>query len=157
MNINLTLIAQAVSFAAFIWFTVRFIWPPLLHAIEQRQKQIADGLAAAEQGKQALAVSARQADVEIAKARGRSAEIVGQAEKRSAQMIEEAKIAAQEAGNRELAAAKAEIEQETSRAREALRDQVAALVVAGAEKILRREVNAQAHADLLGQLRQDLR
>ena len=118
---------------------------------------IADGLAAAEQGKQALAVSARQADVEIAKARDRSAEIVGQAEKRSAQMIEEAKIAAQEAGNRELAAAKAEIEQETSRAREALRDQVAALVVAGAEKILRREVNAQAHADLLGQLRQDLR
>lgn len=157
MNINLTLIAQAAAFAVFIWFTVKFIWPPLLNAIEQRQKQIADGLAAAEQGKQELSLSAKQADVEIAKARDRSAEIVGQAEKRAAQMIEEAKIAAQEAGGRELAAAKAEIEQETSRAREALRDQVAALVVAGAEKILRREVNAQAHADLLGQLRQDLR
>lgn len=157
MNINLTLIAQAVAFAVFIWFTVKFIWPPLVRAIEQRQKQIADGLAAGEQGKQALANSAKQADVEITKARDRAAEIVGQAEKRSAQMIEEAKATAQEAGNRELAAARAEIEQETSRAREALRDQVAALVVAGAEKILRREVNAQAHADLLGQLRQDLR
>jgi len=157
MNINLTLIAQAVAFAVFIWFTVKFVWPPLVRAIEQRQKQIADGLAAGEQGKQALASSAKQADMEIAKARDRAAEIVGQAEKRAAQMIEEAKATAQEAGGRELTAARAEIEQETSRAREELRDQVAALVVAGAEKILRREVNAQAHADLLGQLRQDLR
>ncbi len=157
MNINLTLIAQAVSFAVFIWFTVKFIWPPLIRAVEQRQKQIADGLAAGEQGKQSLAASAKQAETEISKARDRAAEIVGQAEKRAVQMIEEAKSAAQEAGSRELAAAKAEIEQESSRAREALRDQVAALVIAGAEKILRREVNAQTHADLLGQLRQDLR
>ena len=157
MNINLTLIAQAIVFAVFIWIAVKFIWPWLLGKIEQRQKQIADGLAAGEQGKQALALSAKQAEVEIAKARDRSAEIVGQAEKRAGQMIEQAKVAAQEAGGRELAAAKAEIEQEASRAREALRDQVAALVVAGAEKILRREVNPQAHADLLGQLKQDLR
>ena len=157
MNITVTLFAQALTFLAFIWFTKVFVWPHLLTVIETRQKKIAEGLAAAEQGKQALAASAKQAEVEIAKARDRATEIVGQAEKRAAQMVEEAKIAAQEAGGRELAAAKAEIEQETSRAREALRDQVAALVVAGAEKILRREVNVQAHADLLGQLKQDLR
>ena len=157
MDINLTLIAQAVAFALFIWFTASFVWPPLLKAIETRQKQIADGLAAAEQGKQALEVSSKQAGDELAKARARAGEITAQAEKRATQMIEEAKIAAREEGNREKIAAKAEIEQETSRAREALRDQVAALAVAGAEKILRREVNAQAHADLLGQLKQDLR
>jgi F-type H+-transporting ATPase subunit b len=157
MNINVTLFAQAVTFLAFIWFTKAFVWPPLLRAIETRQKKIADGLAAAEEGKQALEVSSKQAGEELAKARTRAGEITAQAEKRATQMIEEAKVAAREEGNREKVAAKAEIEQETSRAREALRDQVAALAVAGAEKILRREVNAQAHADLLGQLKQDLR
>jgi F-type H+-transporting ATPase subunit b len=156
MNINLTLIAQAVSFAIFIWFTVKFIWPPLLRAMEQRQKIIADGLASAEKGRQALELSAKQVDQDLAAARSRTAEIIGMAEKRAAQMIEEAKNAAREEGSREKLAAKAEIEQEVSRARESLREQVAALAVAGAEKILRREVNAQAHAELLTQLKKEI-
>ena len=156
MNINLTLIAQAATFAAFIWFTATFIWPPLMRAIEARQKQIADGLAAGEEGKRSLELSGRQAQEEIAKARQRAAEIVGQAEKRASQMIEEAKNAARDEGGREKAAAKAEIEQEVSRARETLRTQVAALAVAGAEKILRREVDAKAHADLLQAVQAEL-
>ena len=156
MNINLTLIAQAISFALFILFTVKFVWPPLMKAIEDRQKQIADGLAAGERGKQQLEASGKRADEEIGKARERAAEIVAHAEQRATQMIEVAKGAAKEEGNREKAVAKAEIEQEASRAREALREQVAALVVSGAERILQREVNAQAHADLLAQLKQEL-
>jgi F-type H+-transporting ATPase subunit b len=156
MNINLTLFAQAITFFAFILFTAKFVWPPLMRAVEARQKQIADGLAAAEQGHRSLEVSAQQASEEIAKARTRAAEIVGQAEKRVAQMIEEAKIAARDEGSREKAAAKAEIEQEVSRARETLRTQVAALAVAGAEKILRREVDAKTHADLLQAVQAEL-
>src|SRR6266581_8126624 len=153
MSFNLTLIAQAMAFALFIWFTVRFVWPPLLRAIEARQKTIADGLAAAEQGRKSLEVSTRQADDEIRKARERAVEIVSQAEKRVSQMIEEAKTSAKEEGNREKAAAKAEISQELSRAREQLRDHVASLAVAGAEKILRREVDARAHAQLLEEIK----
>lgn len=156
MNINLTLIAQAVAFAVFIWFTVKFVWPPLLRAIETRQKQIADGLAAAEQGKKSLEVSAKQAEQAIAEARARAADIVAQAEKRGSQMIEEAKNAAKAEGDREKAAAKADIQQEAQRAREQLREQVAALAVAGAEKILRREVDARAHADLLNSIKSQL-
>ena len=148
MNINLTLIAQAVSFALFILLTVKFVWPPLMKAIEERQKQIADGLAAGEQGKLAAE--------ETAKARTRAAEIVVQAEKRGQQMIEEAKAAAKAEGDRMLAGAKSEIQQEISSAKEALREQVAALVVSGAEKILQREINAQAHAELLNQLKREL-
>jgi F-type H+-transporting ATPase subunit b len=156
MSFNLTLIAQAVAFALFIWFTVKFVWPPLLRAIETRQKTIADGLAAAEQGKRSLEVSAKQADDEMKKARERAAELISQAEKRAAQMVDEARNAAKEEGNREKAAAKAEIEQQSTRAREQLRDQVAALAVAGAEKILRREVDAKAHADLLDSIKRQL-
>jgi F-type H+-transporting ATPase subunit b len=156
MNLNLTLFAQAATFALFIWFTVKFVWPPLLRAIETRQKTIADGLAAAEQGKRALEQSTRQADESISQARGRAAEVIAQAEKRAAQMIEEARNAAKEEGNREKAAAKAEIEQQVTRAREQLRDQVASLAVAGAEKILRREVDAKAHAELLDGIKKQL-
>ena len=156
MNINLTLIAQAVAFALFIWFTVKFVWPPMLRAIEARQKQIADGLAAAEQGKKSLESSSKQAEQAIQAARVRAAEIISQAEKRDAQMVEEAKVAAKAEGDREKAAAKAEIEQEAQRAREQLRDQVAALAVAGAEKILRREVDAKAHAELLDGIKKQL-
>ena len=156
MNINLTLIAQAISFALFILFTVKFVWPPLMKAIEERQKQIADGLAAGEQGKEQLEASGKLASEEMGKARARAAEIIAHAEKRDTQMVEEAKLAAKEEGNREKAAAKAEIEQEVSRARESLREQVAALAVAGAEKILQREVNVQAHAELLNQLKREL-
>jgi len=156
MSFNLTLIAQAVAFALFIWFTVKFVWPPLLRAIEARQKTIADGLAAAEQGRKSLELSARQAGEEIAGARGRASDIVAQAEKRAAQVIEEANVLVNAEGAREKAAAKAEIQQEVSRAREKLRDDVAALAVAGAAKILRREVDAKAHADMLDGIKKQL-
>jgi F-type H+-transporting ATPase subunit b len=156
MNINLTLFAQAIVFAAFIWFTVKFVWPYMLRAIETRQKTIADGLAAAEEGRRSLETSSRQAQDAISQARSRSAEILAQAEKRATQIVEEARAAAKEEGNREKAAAKAEIEQELTRAREQLRDQVASLAVAGAERILRREVDARAHADLLESIKRQL-
>ena len=156
MNINATLFAQAAVFALFIWVTVKFIWPHMLHIIETRQKTIADGLAAAEQGRRALETSTREADLEIKRARERAAEIIGQAEKRTAQMIEEARNAAKEEGNREKVAAKAEIAQEVTRAREQLHDRVASLAVAGAEKILRREVDAKAHGELLESIKRQL-
>jgi len=156
MSFNLTVIAQAVAFALFIWFTVKFVWPPMLRAIEARQKQVADGLAAAEQGKKSLESSSKQAEQAIQAARVRAAEIINQAEKRDAQMVEAAKAAAKEEGDREKAGARAEIEQQAQRAREQLRDQVAALAVAGAEKILRREVDAKAHAELLDGIKKQL-
>jgi F-type H+-transporting ATPase subunit b len=156
MSFNLTLIAQMLAFLAFIGFTAKFVWPPLMRAIAARQKQIADGLAAAEQGKRALELSTKQADESISQARTRAAEVLAQAEKRAAQMVEEARNAAKEEGNREKAAAKAEIEQQVTRAREQLRNQVASLAVAGAEKILRREVDTKAHADLLDTIKRQL-
>jgi F-type H+-transporting ATPase subunit b len=156
MSLNVTLFAQAAVFLAFIWFTVKMVWPHLLRAIEARQKNVAEGLAAAEQGRQSLETSRKQAEQAVQEARGRAAEILAQAEKRSAQVIDEAKNAAKAEGDREKAAAKAEIEQEVSRAREQLREQVAALAVAGAEKILRREVDAKAHADLLDGIKKQL-
>jgi F-type H+-transporting ATPase subunit b len=156
MNINLTLIAQAAVFAAFIWFTAKLIWPFMLRAIETRQKTIADGLAAAEEGRRSLETSSRQAEQALAEARGRAAEILAQAEKRAAQIVEEARGAGKAEGERELAAARAEIDQEVNRAREQLRHQVASLAVAGAEKILRREVDSRAHAELLQSIERQL-
>jgi len=156
MNINFSLFAQAIVFAALIWVTVRFIWPPLLRAIETRQKTIADGLAAAEQGRRSLETASRQAEDAVRQARNRAGEILAQAETRAAQIVDEARSAAKEEGNREKVAAKAEIAQEVTRAREQLRDQVASLAVAGAEKILRREVDAKAHADLLDGIKRQL-
>ena len=156
MNLTFTLFAQAAVFIAFVLFTKRFVWPYLLRAIETRQKTIADGLAAAEEGRRSLEVSSKRADEEVRRARERAGELLSQAEKRAAQMIEEAKNAAKEEGVREKAAAKAEIEQEVTRAREQLRDHVAALAVAGAEKILRREVDARAHGELLDSIKQQL-
>jgi F-type H+-transporting ATPase subunit b len=149
MNINVTLISQAIAFAIFIWFTVKFVWPHMLRAIETRQKTIADGLAAAERGQESLRDAARQAERDLGEARTRAGEIVNQAEKNARQIIEEAKSAAKLEAEREKASAKAELEQEINRAREALRGQVAALAVAGAEKILRREIDAKTHSDLL--------
>lgn len=157
MSFNLTLLAQMLAFAAFILFTVKVVWPHLLRAIETRQKTIADGLAAAEQGKRSLEISTRQSEETVRQGRDRAAEIITQAEKRAAQMIDEARTQAKEEGNREKTAAQAEIEQQVARAKEALREQVATLAVAGAEKILHREVDAKAHADLLAQLRQEMR
>lgn len=157
MNINATLFLQAVVFAILVWFTMKFVWPPLMKALDDRAKKIADGLAAAEKGNASL----QDAEVRIrqleADARAKAQEILAQADKRFAAVVDESKAAAKAEADRLIASAKAEIDSEIQRAKDGLRDQVAALAVAGAEKILRREVNAQAHADLLGQLRQDLR
>jgi F-type H+-transporting ATPase subunit b len=156
MNINLTLFAQAATFAIFIWFTAKFVWPHLSRAIEARQKNIAEGLAAAERGKQDLEQAAvRTADM-LRQARQQAQEVLAQAEKRASQIIDEAKTTAAEEGARLIAGAKAEIEQDVSRAREMLRTQVAALAVAGAEQILRREVDAKVHADLLASVQNQL-
>ncbi len=156
MNITFTLIAQAVSFALFIWFTARFVWPPLMKAIDERQKKIADGLAAAEQGHRSLKDAESRIQVIEREARAQAQNILDETDKRAGALIEEAKAQARAEGGRQLAAAKAEIAQEVERAKAALREQVAALAVAGAEHILKREVNAQAHADLLARLKSQL-
>jgi F-type H+-transporting ATPase subunit b len=156
MNINLTLLAQAVSFAILIWFTVKFVWPPLLNAVETRQKQIADGLAAGERGRHELELAAKRASQELHGAKEKASEIIAQAEKRASEIVEEAKNNAKAEGNRIVAGAKAEIDQEVNRAKEGLRQQVAGLAVAGAEKILRREIDAKAHAEMLGAIAQEL-
>src|SRR5688572_21260486 len=149
MNINLTMFAQAATFAIFIWFTAKFVWPHLSRAIDARQKHIAEGLAAAERGKLDLEQAAVKTADMLRDARQQAQEILAQAERRAAQIVEEAKISAGEEGARLITGAKAEIDQEVSRARETLRSQVAALAVAGAEQILRREVDPKVHADLL--------
>jgi F-type H+-transporting ATPase subunit b len=156
MSLNFTLFAQAAVFIAFILFTVKFIWPYLLRAIEQRQKTIADGLAAGERGRQELEAAGKRAHEELARARERVGEIINSAEKRDGQMLEDAKAAAKAEAERIIAAAKADIDQQVGKAREMLREQVASLAVAGAEKILRREVNAKAHAEMLEQLKKEM-
>lgn len=156
MNFNATLIGQSITFIFFVWFCMKFVWPPIMNALETRKKQIADGLAAADRGKHELELAAKKAGDNMRDAKAQAAEVIALAEKRAAQIVEEAKTAAKEEGDRQLAVAQANIEQEANRARESLREQVAALAVAGAEKILRREVNAQTHADLLGQLKAEL-
>lgn len=156
MNINLTLLMQAAAFAAFIWFTAKFVWPPLMRAIENRQQQIADGIAAGEQGKQSLAASEKRIADMMVEAKTRSSEIIAQGEKLKSETVDAAKAEAKAEAERILAAAKAEIAQEVVRAKEALRNQVADLAVAGAAKILKREVDAKAHAELLAAIRQQL-
>jgi F-type H+-transporting ATPase subunit b len=156
MNINFTLFSQAMAFAVFIWFTVKFVWPPLLRAIETRQKTIADGLAAGERGNQELELASHRSADLVREAKQRASDIITQAEKRGAEIVEEAKTSAKEEGGRILVGAKAEVEQEVFRARESLRQQVAELAVAGASKILRREVDANAHADLLASIKAEL-
>jgi F-type H+-transporting ATPase subunit b len=135
---------------------MKYVWPPIMNALDARKKQIADGLAMADRGKHELELAAKRAGDSLRDAKAQAGDVIAQAEKRAAQIIEEAKLAAKEEGDRQLAAAQANIAQETNRAREALREQVAMLAVAGAEKILRREVNAQTHAELLGQLKAEL-
>jgi F-type H+-transporting ATPase subunit b len=156
MNINFTLISQAMAFAIFIWFTVRFVWPPLMRAIENRQKTIADGLAAGERGKRELELASQRSGDVVREARQRASDIIAQAEKRAAEIVDEAKVAAREEGGRILVGAKAEVEQEVFRAKEVLRQQVADLALAGAAKILRREVDEKAHAELLASLKAEL-
>jgi F-type H+-transporting ATPase subunit b len=156
MSINLTLLMQAVAFGVFIWFCARFIWPPLMRAIDTRQKQIEEGLAAGEQGRQSLATAEKRVADLLAEAKARSTEIIAQGEKLKSEAIGAARGEAKAEAERILAQAKAEIEQEVTRAKQALRDQVADLAVAGASKILKREIDARAHAELLGQLREQL-
>jgi F-type H+-transporting ATPase subunit b len=156
MNINFTLIAQAIAFAVLIWFTVKFVWPPLLIAIEKRQKEIADGLAAAQEGKSALEVAAKKSEITLNEAKQKASEIIGQAEKRSMQIVEEAKNTAKAEGDRIIAGAKAEIDQEVNRAKEVLRSQVSTLAIAGAEKILRKEIDAKSHTEILTKLAAEL-
>ena len=156
MNMNATLIAQALSFAILIWFTVKFVWPLVTDAMDERNRRIADGLAAAERGKQELEQASQRTAEMIRGARQQAQDVLAQADKRAAQMVEEAKQAARTEGDRMLAAAKAEIGQEVSRAREALRVQVATLAVTGAEQILRREVDAKTHAELLASVQNQL-
>lgn len=156
MNFNLTLIAQAITFAVLILVIVKFVWPPLLKAIETRQKEIADGLAAAQEGKSALENAAKKSEVTLNEAKQKASEIIGQAEKRASQIIEEAKSTAKTEGDRILESARSEIEQEVNRAKEGLRAQVSALAVSGAEKILRKEIDAKAHTAMLSQLAAEL-
>ena len=156
MNINFTLIAQAIAFAVLIWFTVKFVWPPLLNAIETRQKEIADGLAAAADGRNALEVAAKKSEVTLNEAKQKASEIIGQAEKRATQIIEEAKNNAKSEADRIITGAKAEIDQEVNRAKEGLRAQVSSLAVAGAEKILRKEIDGKVHSEMLSKLAAEL-
>jgi F-type H+-transporting ATPase subunit b len=156
VNINLTMIAQIVLFALFVWGAKALAWPIMQKKIDERQKQIADGLAEAERGKSALADAQKQTDVMLREARERAQELVAAAEKSAAQRIEESKSQAKTEGDRLVAAAKAQIEQEVQSARQQLREQVAALAVSGAEKILGREVDARAHADMLDRLKAQL-
>lgn len=156
MDINATLLGQAITFAILIWFTLKFVWPPLLNAIEARRKTIADGLAAGERGKHDLELAAKRSAEVLREAKQQAQDIVAQAEKHAAQLIEEAKGAAQVEGDKLIAGARSQIEDEASRARETLRAQVAALALKGAEKILRREVDAKAHADILASIEKEL-
>lgn len=156
MNINATLIGQSITFFVFVWFCMKFVWPPIMNALAERRKQIADGLAAGERGKHELELASRRAVENLHDAKQKAAEIIAQADKRAAQLVEEAKAAAKLEADRMIAGAQASIAQETVRAKEALRGQVAGLAVAGAEKILRREIDAKAHAELLDAIKNEL-
>jgi F-type H+-transporting ATPase subunit b len=156
MNINLTLIAQLISFAVFVWFTMKFVWPPMIKAMEERKARIADGLAAAERGVHEKELAQQAALEKLHEAKQQSAEIVSRAEKRAAEIVDEAKDQARVEGERILTAAKAEIDQEANKAREVLRTKVAELAVMGAEKILRKEINADAHKDIVDSLAKQL-
>jgi F-type H+-transporting ATPase subunit b len=156
MDINLTLLMQMLAFGAFVVFCAKFIWPPLTRAVDKRQQQIAAGLAAGEEGRQNLAQAEKRLAAMMTDAKSRAAEIVAQGEKRKSESIEQAKDAAKVEGERIVALGRAEIEQELVRARDVLRSQVAELAVAGAARILRREVDAGRHADLLASLQKQL-
>ena len=156
MSINATLFVQAVVFAILVWFTMKFVWPPIAAALDERANKIADGLAAADRAKSELNAANQRVEQELAKSRDESAARLADAERRAQTMIEEAKSRATEEGNKIIAAAKLEAEQQSVKVREALREQVASLAVKGAEQILRKEVNAAVHADLLSRLKTEL-
>jgi F-type H+-transporting ATPase subunit b len=156
VSINATLIVQMIVFAILIWFTMRFIWPPITAALDERAKKIADGLSAADKAKAELAAANQRVEQQLGAARNDAAKRLADAERLAQQMIEEAKGRASEEGAKIVAQAKAEATQEAMKAREALREQVAALAVKGAESILKREVNAGVHAELLNRLKTEL-
>ena len=156
MNINGTLLAQAIVFALLVLFTMKFVWPPIAAALDERASKIADGLSAADKAKSELSSANQRVEAELVKSRTETAVRLADAERRGQAMVEEAKTKASEEGSKIIAAAKIEAEQQAVKAREALREQVAALAVKGAEQILRREVNASVHADLLGRLKTEL-
>ncbi len=156
MSINATLIVQMIVFAILIWFTMRFIWPPITAALDDRAKKIADGLSAADKAKSELAVANKRIEAQLSAARDDAAKRLADAERLAQQMVEDAKTRASEEGAKIVAAAHAEAQQESLKARETLREQVAGLAVKGAEQILRREVDAGVHAELLGRLKAEL-
>ena len=152
MNINATLLAQTIMFALFVWFCMKFVWPPIMAALEQRRKQIADGLADAERAKHDLELAAKHSAEILRVAKVKVGEIVNNGEKRASEIVEAAKVQAKVEGDRIIAGAKAEIDQEVFRAKEQLRTQVSEIALAGAAKILGREIDAKAHSDLLDKL-----
>ncbi|OOG60626.1 F0F1 ATP synthase subunit B [Polaromonas sp. C04] len=156
MSINATLFVQAIVFAILVWFTMKFVWPPIAAALDERAKKVADGLAAADKAKSELSTANKRVEEELARSRNETATRLADAERRAQAIIEEAKGKATEEGNKIVAAARVEADQQTVKAREALREQVAVLAVKGAEQILRKEVNAGVHADLLARLKTEL-
>ena len=152
MNINLTLIGQSITFALFVWFCMKFVWPPIMAALEERKTKIADGLAAAEKGQHEEELAKQRAVDTLKNAKADAGEILAGAQKRASEIVEEAKDTARGEAERIVHSANAEIEQEVNRAREALRGQVVSLAVAGAGKVLKREVDAKANEDLLKDL-----
>jgi len=156
VSINATLFVQAIVFAILVWVTMKFVWPPIATALDERASKIAAGLSAADKAKTELANAHKHVAEELAQANAAVAARLSDAERRGQAIVEEAKAKATEEANKIIAAAKAEADQQTVRAREALREQVAALAVKGAEQILRKEVNAGVHAELLGRLKTEL-
>ena len=156
MSINSTLIAQMIVFLILIGFTMKFIWPPIMAALDERARKISEGLSAADKAKSELAVANQRVEQQLSAARDDASKRLADAERLGQQLIEEAKTRANEEGAKIVAAARAEAEQESAKAREVLREQVAGLAVKGAEAILRREVNAGVHAELLGRLKAEL-
>ena len=156
MSITGTLIIQMIVFLILVGFTMKFVWPPIAAALDERAGKIAEGLAAADKARSELSAANQRVESELAKTRAEGAALLADAERRAQHIVEEAKARATEEGNKVLAAARAEAEQQTVHAREALREQVAALAVRGAEQILRKEVNAGVHAELLNRLKTEL-
>ncbi len=156
MSINATLFVQAIVFLILVWFTMKFVWPPIAKVLDERAMKIADGLAAADRARTELAAADQRVKQELAAASNETATRLADAERRAQAIIEEAKARATDEGNKIVAAARAEAEQQAVQAREALREQVAALAVKGAEQILRKEVNPSVHADLLSRLKTEL-
>ncbi len=156
MNINATLIVQLIVFLILVGFTMKFVWPPLANALDERRKRVADGLSAADKAKSDLAVTNKRVEQQLSAARDDASKRLADAERLAQSMIEEAKGRANDEASKIVAAARAEALQESNKARDALRDQVATLAVKGAEQILKREVNAGVHADLLNRLKTEL-